>query len=60
MSIHFLCPIGTKSQPLDDDGFSTGLDFAAGFTEAFSSSWIGMASLTNLSIPITILIEDSV
>ena len=60
MSIHCLCPIGVESQPLVDDGYSTGLDFAAGFTEAVSSSWIGMASLTNLSIPITILIQDSV
>ena len=49
-----------KSQPLVDDGFSMGLAFAAGFSEAFSSSWIGMASLTNLSIPFTILIQDSV
>ena len=30
--------------------FNAGLSFAARFTEAFSSSWIGMASLTILSI----------
>ena len=60
MSIHCLCSIGVKPQPLVDDGFSTGLVFAAGFPEAFSSSWIGMASLANLSIPFTIPIQDSV
>ena len=60
MSIHCLCSIGVKSQPLVDDGFNIGLAFAAGFPKLFSSSWIGMASLTNLSIPFTIRIQDTV
>ena len=60
MSIHCLCPIRIKSQPLVDDGFNIGLAFAASFPEAVSSSWIGMASLTYLSIQVTILIQDSV
>ena len=61
MSIHCLCFRGVESQPLVDDGFTMGLSFATGFPEAFSSSWIGMASLTILStIPFTILIQDSV
>ena len=59
MSIHVLCSIGIVSQPLVDDGFSIGLAFAAGFPEAFFSSWIGMASLTNLSIPLSIRIQDT-
>ena len=49
-----------RVRPLVDDGFDIGLAFAAGFLEAFSSSWIGMASLTNLPIPFTILVQDSV
>ena len=60
MSIHCLCTMRVQSQPLVDDDFSVGLAFASGFTEAFSSSWIGMASLTNLSKPFTFLIQDSV
>ena len=60
MSIHFLCPIRIELTSLIDDGFSVGLAFAAGFSEAFSSSWIGMASPTNLSIPFTIRIQDTV
>ena len=60
MSIHCLCSLGVKSQPLVDYGFSTRLAFTAGYPEAFSSSWIGMASVANLSIPFTILIQDSV
>ena len=60
MSIHFLCLIGTEFTSLIDDGFCTGLDFAAGFPGAFSSSWIGMAYVTNLSILFTIGIQDSV
>ena len=50
---------GAKSQPLVDHGFNLGLAFAAGFPEAFSSSWIGMASLTNLSIRFTVRIQDT-
>ena len=46
MSIHSLCSIGAKSQPLVHENFHIELAFAAGFPEAFSSSWIGMASLT--------------
>ena len=49
-----------KFTSLVDDGFNTGLAFAAGFPEAFPSSWIGMASLTNLSTPFTVLIQDMV
>ena len=48
MSIHCLCSIGIVSQPLVDDGFNLGFAFAPGFTEAFSSSWIGMASRLNV------------
>ena len=58
MSTHFRCPIGIGSQPLVDDGFNIGLDFAAGFPEALSSSWIGIASLAYFSTPFTILIQD--
>ena len=53
LSIEFLCSIGVKSQTLVDDVFNLGLAFAAGFPEAFSSSWIGTTSRTNLSIPFT-------
>ena len=60
MSIHLLCSIGIKFQLLVDDGFKTGLDFAAGFTEDLSSSWIGIASLTFFSTPFTILIQEVV
>ena len=60
MSIHFLCPIGIKFQLLVDDGFNIGLAFAAGFPEAPSSSWIGIASLTYFSTPFKILIQNVV
>ena len=60
MSIHFLCSIGIKFQLLVDDGFNIGLAFAAGFPEALSSSWIGIASLTYFSTPFTILIQEVV
>ena len=60
MSIHCLCSIGVKFTLLVDDGFSIGLAFAAGFTEALSSSWIGITSLTYLSIPFTIRFQDMV
>ena len=58
-SVHCLCSIGVKSQPHVDVSFIIGLVFAAGFPKAFSSSRIGMASLTNLSIPFTTLIWPS-
>ena len=60
MSIHFLCPVGIEFTSLTDDGFNIGLAFAGSFPEAFSSSWIGMASLANLSTPFTIRIQDTV
>ena len=60
MSIHFLSLIGMKFQLLVDDGFNIGLAFAAGFSEALSSSWIGIASLTYFSTWFTILIQEVV
>ena len=52
--------MGIEFTSLIDDGLNIGIAFAAGFPKAFSSSWIGMASLTNLSIPFTSLIQDTV
>ena len=43
MSLHFLFPIRIKFTSLVDDDSVTGLAFATGFPEAFSSSRIGMA-----------------
>ena len=60
MPIHFLCCIGMKFQLLVYDGFNIGLAFPAGFPEALSSSWIGIASKTYFSTPLTILIEEVV
>ena len=56
----FFCPTGINFQLLVDDGFSIGLAFAAGFPEALSSSWTGIASLTYISTPFAILIQDMV
>ena len=51
---------GIKFYLLVDDGFNVGLAFSAGLTEALSSSWIGIASLTYFSTPFTILIQEVV
>ena len=45
---------------LVDAGFKIGIAFAAGLSEAYSPSWIGIASLTCLSTPLTIFIQEVV
>ena len=39
-SIHCLCSLRVKSQPLVDDSFNIGLAFAAGFSKAFSDKFV--------------------